>query len=165
MAKVLVYTSPARGHLYPITPTLDELRRRGHDVALRTLASQVATMRTRGFDAAPISAAIEAIEHDDYRARTPGALSSVPSLCLHGGRSTRFQISRLRLRRSGLTCSSSMVRHGVASRVRRRGAGPGRVGFPIRCHFPRRRFRPSDPACPRRADPRAGCAIGCFDPS
>ena len=59
MAKVLVYTSPARGHLYPITPTLDELRRRGHDVALRTLASQVATMRTRGFDAAPISAAID----------------------------------------------------------------------------------------------------------
>ena len=81
MAKLLVYTSPARGHLYPITPTLDELRRRGHDVALRTLASQVATMRTRGFDAAPISAAIEAIEHDDYRARTPqGALKRALAL-------------------------------------------------------------------------------------
>lgn len=75
MAKILVYTSPARGHLYPITPTLDELRRRGHDVVLRTLASQVETMRARGFDAAPISPAIEAIEHDDYQARTPlGAL-------------------------------------------------------------------------------------------
>lgn len=75
MTKVLVYTSPARGHLYPITPTLDELRRRGHDVAVRTLASQVETMRDREFDAAPISPAIEAIEHDDYQARTPqGAL-------------------------------------------------------------------------------------------
>ena len=71
MAKVLVYTSPARGHLYPIIPTLDELRRRGHEVAVRTLASQVAAMRARGFDAAPIAPAIEAIEHDDFRARTP----------------------------------------------------------------------------------------------
>jgi MGT family glycosyltransferase len=73
MAKVLVYTSPARGHLYPITPTLDELRRRGHDVALRTLASQVGAMRARGLEAAPIAPAIEAIEHDDYLGRTPPA--------------------------------------------------------------------------------------------
>ena len=75
MAKVLVYTTPARGHLYPITPTLDELRRRGHRVALRTLASQVEGMRGRGFEAAPIAPEIEAMEHDDYRARSPqGAL-------------------------------------------------------------------------------------------
>jgi hypothetical protein len=26
MARVLAYTSPARGHLYPVTPILDELR-------------------------------------------------------------------------------------------------------------------------------------------
>jgi UDP:flavonoid glycosyltransferase YjiC (YdhE family) len=70
MSKVLVYTSPARGHLYPITPTLDELRSRGHDVAVRTLSSQVKLIRERGFDAEPISAAVESIEHDDYRART-----------------------------------------------------------------------------------------------
>jgi MGT family glycosyltransferase len=75
MTKVLVYTSPARGHLYPITPTLDELRRRGHEVAVRTLASQVETMRDRGFDAAAIAPEIEAIELDDFKARTPqGAL-------------------------------------------------------------------------------------------
>ena len=30
MARYLAYTSPARGHLYPIVPTLRELRRRGH---------------------------------------------------------------------------------------------------------------------------------------
>ena len=71
MAKVLVYTSPARGHLYPITPALDELRRRGHDVSVRTLASQVATMRNRGFDADPIAPLLEAIAHDDFRAHTP----------------------------------------------------------------------------------------------
>jgi MGT family glycosyltransferase len=71
MARVLAYTSPARGHLFPVTPILDELRRRGHEIALRTLTSQVELMRSRGFDAAPIDAAIERIAHDDYRARTP----------------------------------------------------------------------------------------------
>jgi UDP:flavonoid glycosyltransferase YjiC (YdhE family) len=68
--KILAYTSPARGHLYPLVPILDELAGRGHDISLRTLASQVALMTDRGFDAAPIAAAIEAIEHDDYRGRT-----------------------------------------------------------------------------------------------
>jgi MGT family glycosyltransferase len=71
MARVLVYTSPARGHLFPVTPILDELAARGHDIAVRTLASQVELMRSRGFDAAPVDAAIVALDHDDYRARTP----------------------------------------------------------------------------------------------
>jgi MGT family glycosyltransferase len=75
MARVLAYTSPARGHLFPATPILDELARRGHEISLRTLGSQVEVMRQRGFDAAPIDPAIEATEHDDYKARTPlGAL-------------------------------------------------------------------------------------------
>lgn len=69
--KVLAYTSPARGHLYPLVPILDELARRGHQVALRTLASQVPMARARGFDAAAIAPSIEAIEHDDYVARSP----------------------------------------------------------------------------------------------
>jgi MGT family glycosyltransferase len=71
--KILAYTSPARGHLYPLVPILDELAGRGHDVAVRTLASEVELMAERGFDAAPLAQAIEAIEHDDYRARTPPA--------------------------------------------------------------------------------------------
>jgi MGT family glycosyltransferase len=69
--KILAYTSPARGHLYPLVPILDELAGRGHDIAVRTLASEVELMAARGFDAAPIAPAIEAIEHDDYRGRTP----------------------------------------------------------------------------------------------
>jgi MGT family glycosyltransferase len=71
--KILAYTSPARGHLYPLVPILDELAGRGHRIAVRTLASEVELMSDRGFDAAPIAPAIEAIEHDDYRARTPPA--------------------------------------------------------------------------------------------
>jgi MGT family glycosyltransferase len=71
MPRVLAYTSPARGHLFPVIPILDELRERGHDVGLRTLASQVELMRARGFDAEPIDPTIERIDHDDYVARTP----------------------------------------------------------------------------------------------
>jgi MGT family glycosyltransferase len=71
MARYLAYTSPARGHLYPLVPTLDALRDRGHSVAVRTLSSEVGLMLERGFDAAPIASAIERIEHDDWQARTP----------------------------------------------------------------------------------------------
>jgi MGT family glycosyltransferase len=71
MARILAYTSPARSHLFPLTPILDELHRRGHEIVLRTLASQVALMQGRGFDAGPIDARIEAIEHDDWQARNP----------------------------------------------------------------------------------------------
>lgn len=69
MSRILAYTSPARGHLFPVTPILDELRRRGHEISVRTLASQAPMMRSRGFKASQISPDIEAIEHDDWRAR------------------------------------------------------------------------------------------------
>jgi MGT family glycosyltransferase len=71
MGRVLAYTSPARGHLFPITPVLDELARRGHEVALRTVASEAGPMRARGFDAAPLDSAIERIVPDDFVAGTP----------------------------------------------------------------------------------------------
>jgi UDP:flavonoid glycosyltransferase YjiC (YdhE family) len=71
MARILAYTSPARGHLYPLVPILDELAGRGHEIAIRTLASQVALMGGHGFAAAPISSRVEGIVHDDYLARTP----------------------------------------------------------------------------------------------
>ena len=75
MTRYLVYTSPARGHLYPIVPTLEELRRRGHEVVVRTLPSEVELLRNLGFEAEAIDPAIEREEHADWRARTPiGAL-------------------------------------------------------------------------------------------
>jgi UDP:flavonoid glycosyltransferase YjiC (YdhE family) len=79
MARILACTTTGRGHLYPLTPILDELRRRGHQVALRTLAAEVAAMRARGFDAAPISDRVEAIVHDDWRAGNPRAAPPTPS--------------------------------------------------------------------------------------
>ena len=71
--KILAYTTPARGHLYPLVPILDELAGRGHRIAIRTLASEVGLMADRGFDAGPLDPAIEALEHDDYLASNPMA--------------------------------------------------------------------------------------------
>jgi MGT family glycosyltransferase len=71
MSRILAYTSPARGHLYPLTPILLELRARGHIVSVRTLASEVPMLRDLGLDARPIDPAIESIVLEDWRARTP----------------------------------------------------------------------------------------------
>lgn len=71
MARYLAYTSPARGHLYPIVATLLELRERGHDVYVRTLASEVAVLEELGLHAAEIAAAIEDAPLDDWEGSTP----------------------------------------------------------------------------------------------
>jgi MGT family glycosyltransferase len=71
MTRILAYTSPGTGHLFPVTPILDELAARGHQIALRTLAPYVDMMRGRGFDAAPIDPAITALELNDFQAHTP----------------------------------------------------------------------------------------------
>jgi MGT family glycosyltransferase len=71
MARFLAYTSPARGHLYPITPTLLELARRGHDVHVRTLASEVSALADAGLHAAAIDATIEEIELADWQCADP----------------------------------------------------------------------------------------------
>lgn len=70
MSRVLAYTSPARGHLYPLVPILLELAARGHDVRVRTLASEVDMVRGLGLAAEHIDPAIEARQLDDWRGRT-----------------------------------------------------------------------------------------------
>ena len=71
MSRILVYTSPSRGHLYPLVPTLVELRERGHEVRVVTLSSQVVALRELGFDAVSVDPRVEAIEMEDWRAKTP----------------------------------------------------------------------------------------------
>lgn len=76
MTRILAYTSPARGHLFPILPTLEELRRRGHEVHVRTLADELGKVRALGLSAGAIAPAIESRTLDDWKARTPlGAVS------------------------------------------------------------------------------------------
>jgi MGT family glycosyltransferase len=71
MAKLVVYTSPARGHLFPLIPTLLALQARGHRVHVRTLAAEVPRLQALGLDASPMAPAIEARELDDWRATSP----------------------------------------------------------------------------------------------
>jgi MGT family glycosyltransferase len=71
MANVFVYTSPARGHLFPIVPTMLELRARGHRVHVRTLSGDVERLVELGLEASPMAHAVEAREIDDHAASSP----------------------------------------------------------------------------------------------
>jgi len=68
--RVLAYTSPARGHLNPMMGPLLELRRRGAEVHVRTLAAGVESVREAGLECEPIDPAIETVTMDDHRFRT-----------------------------------------------------------------------------------------------
>jgi MGT family glycosyltransferase len=75
MARILCYTSPGRGHLFPAAPILLELRRRGEEVVLLTLRDEVGHVASTGLRVRAISAAIENIRHDDW-----GSSSTVAAL-------------------------------------------------------------------------------------
>ena len=75
MARILAYTSPALGHLFPFSALLLELSIRGHEIHLRTLSTGVEMGRKLGFTTETIDARIEAIVNDDWKASNPrGAL-------------------------------------------------------------------------------------------
>jgi MGT family glycosyltransferase len=73
MATILAYTSPALGHLLPISALLSELSRRGHTVHMRTLSTGVEIGQLLGFTADAIDPRIEGIELDDWKATNPVA--------------------------------------------------------------------------------------------
>ena len=76
--KLLAYTSPARGHLYPVVPIAAELARRGHDTTLYSLAGELEQLAPLGIEGQAIDPAIERIEIEDYRERSQlGAIRSV----------------------------------------------------------------------------------------
>ena len=68
MARILAYTSPALGHLLPISALLVGLHSRGHTVHVCTLSSGVETVQRLGFTADAIDPRIEEIEQDDWQA-------------------------------------------------------------------------------------------------
>ena len=87
MSRILAYTSPALGHLFPMTPLLLELRSRGHHVHVRTLAGQVERMEALGLDASPTDPRVEAIDNEDWRAgNARAALASVVSTFVARGK-------------------------------------------------------------------------------
>lgn len=73
MATILAYTSPALGHLLPMSALLLELSRRGHSVHVRTLSTGVEISQRLGFTTDSIDQQIERIELDDWKATNPVA--------------------------------------------------------------------------------------------
>ena len=73
MATILAYTSPALGHVLPISALLSELSGRGHTVHLRTASVGVEIGERLGFHTDTIDPRIEAIEHDDWKATSAAA--------------------------------------------------------------------------------------------
>jgi MGT family glycosyltransferase len=68
--RVLAYTSPARGHLYPIVPILAELAARGHDTSVGTLSSELGHLAGLGIEGWAIDPVVERIQIEDWRERS-----------------------------------------------------------------------------------------------
>jgi MGT family glycosyltransferase len=73
VATILAYTSPALGHLLPISAMMSELASRGHTVHVRTLSTGVNVARRLGFTVDVIDQRIEAIQQDDWTGTNPVA--------------------------------------------------------------------------------------------
>lgn len=71
MPTVLIYTSPARGHLYPMMDVALALRAAGHEVVVQTLADERVQVEATGLRHRPIAAAVEAVANEDYRGANP----------------------------------------------------------------------------------------------
>ena len=70
MSTILAYTSPAIGHLFPMVPLLLELKDRGHEVHVRTLAGHVPMLSAAGLNAQSIDPRVPALGHSDYREKS-----------------------------------------------------------------------------------------------
>jgi UDP:flavonoid glycosyltransferase YjiC (YdhE family) len=73
MATILAYTSPALGHLLPMSALLSKLSSTGHMVYMRTFSTGVEIGRELGFTTDAIDPHIEGIELDDWKATNPFA--------------------------------------------------------------------------------------------
>ncbi len=77
MSTILIYTSPARGHLYPMMDIAIGLRNEGHRVVLQTLSSEKDIVIAEGMEHRAISAKIEELVLEDYKSGNP--LSQIKS--------------------------------------------------------------------------------------
>jgi UDP:flavonoid glycosyltransferase YjiC (YdhE family) len=68
--RVLTYTSPARGHLYPAVPIVAELAARGHRTAIVALAGELEHLAGIGIEGWAIDPAVERVEIEDWRERS-----------------------------------------------------------------------------------------------
>jgi UDP:flavonoid glycosyltransferase YjiC (YdhE family) len=165
MSRVLAYTSPARGHLYPLMSILLQLRESGHDVAVRTLASEVPLVREQGLSAEPIDPRIEAIPLDDWHSRsaTKALAASVR------GSSSRAEFDAADLAAAIRAEEPDAVIVDVnswgASAAAERWGGPWASFCPCPAPLRSHDVPPFGPGMGRRGAPSAGSATGSRAPS
>jgi UDP:flavonoid glycosyltransferase YjiC (YdhE family) len=90
MARILLYTSPASGHIFPPVPTALELGARGHEVIVRSGSADLGSLRSAGLAAEAVDPRIGAIEVDDWRASNP--LSATRRLFRAFARRAEFEL-------------------------------------------------------------------------
>ena len=69
--RVLAYTSPARGELFPAVPILRRLKLRGHEVAVRTLREHTGDLAALGLEAKPLGPEVVSVALEDWKAHSP----------------------------------------------------------------------------------------------
>ncbi len=69
--KVLAYTSPARGHLYPVVPIMAALAERGHHTSVVTLSDELGHLAQMGIEGSAIDPVVERNQLEDWRERSP----------------------------------------------------------------------------------------------
>ncbi len=90
MARVLIYTCPGLGHVYPPIATAIALRDRGHDVVIRTASASVGAIQRLGLAAAAIDPRIEAIPLEDWKAHT--SIGALVSACETFVKRARYEV-------------------------------------------------------------------------
>ena len=150
MATILAYTSPAIGHLLPISALLAELAGRGHTIHVRTLAAGADVGRRPGFHTDAIDPRIEQIELDDWKGANLLAALKLPVAAF--GRRAVHEVPDLadavaRVNPDALLNTAASTGGGRTQRAARASgpSGLARVGGPAEC---RRRSSANSPALP-----------------
>jgi len=73
MKSVLIYTSPARGHLYPMMDVAIELKNSGYEVIVQTLSSEKEHVEKENVQHVSISPDIESLELQDFKESNPAS--------------------------------------------------------------------------------------------
>jgi MGT family glycosyltransferase len=71
MARFVTYTAAGRGHLFPIIPTLLELRDRGHEVVVYVDGEDMALIETAGLEARRLDPRMDELEHTGHTKKNP----------------------------------------------------------------------------------------------
>lgn len=71
MSTIVLYCSPARGHLYPMVDVALALRARQHRVVVRALASEAPNLEAAGLEHRAIDPRIEALPLEDFKGNNP----------------------------------------------------------------------------------------------